>query len=67
MRDGVGVAEQLKRRGQGSFKIDSKRSFVDTTQTHVFERNFEADAFVTFTGADAGEVRATTLCLILSA
>ncbi|MBO6505557.1 MAG: zinc-dependent metalloprotease [Kordiimonadaceae bacterium] len=61
MRDGVGVAEQLKRRGQGSFKIDSKRSFVDTTQTHVFERNFEADAFVTFTGADAGgEVRATT-------
>lgn len=61
MRDGVGVAEQLKRRGQGNFKIDSKRSFVDAAQTHVFERNFEADAFVTFTSGNAGgEVRATT-------
>lgn len=61
MRDGVGVAEQLKRRGQGNFKVDSKRSFVETAQTHVFERNFEADAYVTFTSGNAGgEVRATT-------
>ena len=61
MRDGVGVADQLKRRGQGNFKIDGKRSFVNTDETHVFERNFEADAYVTFTSTNpGGEVRATT-------
>lgn len=61
MRDSVGVAEQLKSRGQGSFKIDSKRSFVDTAATHVFEKNLEIDAHVTFAGSNAGrEVQATT-------
>ncbi len=61
LRDSVGVADQLKNRGQGSFKIDSKRSFVDTTATHVFEKNLEVDAHITFAGSNAGrEVRATT-------
>lgn len=61
MRDVVGVAEQLKSRGQGAFKIDSSRSFVDTSEAHAFPQNLEFDAHVTFAGTSpGGEVRATT-------
>ncbi len=60
-RDAVGVAAQLKNRGQGSFKVDPSRSFVDTAQAHVFPENLEFDAHVTFaSSAPGGEVRATT-------
>lgn len=61
MRDTVGVAAQLKNRGQGAFKVDASRSFVDTAEAHVFPENLEFDAHVTFTSsAPGGEVRATT-------
>lgn len=60
-RDAVGVAAQLKNRGQGAFKVDLSRSFVDTAQAHVFPENLEFDAHVTFaTNAPGREVRATT-------
>lgn len=60
-RDAVGVAAQLKSRGQGAFKIDPSRSFVDTAEVHVFPENLEFDAHVTFAGTGpGGEVRATT-------
>ncbi len=59
--DFVGVAAQLKNRGQGNFKPEAGRSFVDTSAAHVFEKNLEFDAHVTFSSANAGsEVRATT-------
>ncbi len=61
MRDGVGVIEQLRDRGQGSFRADAKRSFVDASAAHVFEKNLEMDAYVTFTSSKpGGEVQATT-------
>lgn len=61
LRDSVGVAAQLKNRGQGNFTVDTKRSFVDTSATHVFDKNLEIDAHVTFASANAGgEVQATT-------
>lgn len=61
MRDSVGVAAQLKNRGQGAFKLEPKRSFVDTAAAHAFEKNLEFDAHVTFSSASPGsEVRATT-------
>ena len=60
-RDAVGVAAQLKRRGQGAFKIDLSRSYIDTAQAHVFPENLEFDAHVTLAGsAPGGEVQATT-------
>lgn len=60
-RDGAGVIEQLRDRGQGSFSIDAKRSYVDASAAHVFEKNLEMDAYVTFTsGKPGGEVQATT-------
>lgn len=60
-RDAVGVAAQLKNRGQGAFKVDMSRSFVDTKQAHVFPENLEFDAHVTFaTSAPGREVRVTT-------
>lgn len=61
MRDAVGVAAQLKSRGQGSFKIDPSRSFLDTSEAHAFPENLEFDAHITFAGTSpGGEVRATT-------
>jgi len=60
-RDTVGVSARLAARGQGNFKLDTKRSYVDTSQAHSFPLNMEFDAYVTFAGAKPGsEVRTTT-------
>lgn len=60
-RDMVGVSARLSSRGQGSFKLDKKRSYVDTKEVHSFPINMEFDAYVTFSGSKPGpEVRATT-------
>ncbi|WP_262694865.1 zinc-dependent metalloprotease [Kordiimonas aquimaris] len=60
-RDARGVVAQLRNRGQGSFKLENSRSYVDTNAAHAFPRNLEFDAHVTFSStAPGGEVRATT-------
>lgn len=60
-RDARGVVAQLKRTGQGSFKLEDGRSYVDTNAVHTFPKNLEFDAYVTYSsGAPGGEVRATT-------
>ena len=60
-RDAVGVAARLKRRNQGSYRIDAKRSYVDTQEAHVFPINLEFDARLTFAGNNpGGEIYATT-------
>ena len=60
-KDFVGVAARLASRGQGKFKIDPSRSYVDTKEAHSFPVNMEFDAYVTFAGAKPGsEVRTTT-------
>jgi hypothetical protein len=59
--DTVGVAAQLKRTGQGSFKIEADRSYVDTSAVFAFPKNLEFDAHVTFSSKSPGrEVQATT-------
>lgn len=59
IRDQMGLAAQLKRTGQGSFSLDTNRSFVPATQL-AFERNLELEAIVTFQSGDPGsEVWAT--------
>ncbi|UTW56401.1 zinc-dependent metalloprotease [Kordiimonas sp. SCSIO 12610] len=61
MRDAIGVSARLASRGQGNFSIAADRSYVDTTETHVFPINMEVDAYLTFSGRNpGGEVRTTT-------
>lgn len=61
IRDAVGVGARLKQRGEGSYKVNAKQSYVDTDVAHTFETNLEFDAHVTLTGTNPGrEVRGTT-------
>ncbi|WP_417458366.1 zinc-dependent metalloprotease [Kordiimonas sp.] len=60
-RDAVGVAAQLKARGQGNFSLAKAHTLVDTKAAFMFPENGEFDAYVTFNSSDPGrEVRATT-------
>ncbi len=60
-RDAVGVSVRLKRRNQGNYRIDNKRSYIDTKEAHAFPINLEFDAHVTFSGTNpGGEIYATT-------
>ncbi|MEO0616387.1 MAG: zinc-dependent metalloprotease [Pseudomonadota bacterium] len=59
VRDHLGIAAQLKRTGQGSFRLDANRSFVDGEQL-AFPDNVELEATLTFASAEPGsEVWAT--------
>ena len=58
---GVNVAATLKRRGQGSFKLNKAKSFIKADAVFAFPTNLEFDAYVTFdSAAPGGEVQATT-------
>lgn len=60
-RDGVGVTARLASRKQGNFRIDAKRSYVDTKAAFAFPLNLEFDAHITFAGTKPGaEINATT-------
>ncbi|MEX0299616.1 MAG: zinc-dependent metalloprotease [Kordiimonas sp.] len=60
-RDGVGVAARLAYGKQGNFRIDPKRSYVDTKAAFAFPINLEFDAHLTFAGSKPGdEIDATT-------
>jgi hypothetical protein len=48
------LSEQLKRRKQGSFKIDDTRSGVYKKRTKTFPNNTELEATVTYKGTKAG-------------
>ncbi|MEM9300717.1 MAG: zinc-dependent metalloprotease [Pseudomonadota bacterium] len=54
-RDVVGVAGRIRARGQGSFSLDAKRSFVETGDVLVFPDNLEFEATLTFAGNDPGD------------
>lgn len=49
------LAQRLKAKKQGSFKIDSSRSAVFTPRTKTFPNNTELEAIVTYTGNGAGK------------
>ena len=60
-KDFVGVGARLAARGQGKFRPDTKRSYVDTREAFSFPLNMEFDAHITFAGTGAGsEIRQTT-------
>jgi len=49
------VANKLKKRKQGSFKIDESRSALYVKRTKAFPHNTELEATVTYKGAGAGK------------
>jgi hypothetical protein len=60
LRDAHGVISQLKRSGQGDFRLDVSRSSVFLSDTKNFPKNTEFEALLTFTsdnpGSDVREV-----------
>jgi hypothetical protein len=60
VRDAHGVAESLKRAGQGAFSLDKDRSFLTPEACFAFPDNVELEATLTFAGSEPGrEVRET--------
>ena len=54
MADAHNVADRLRGRGEGSFKVDTKRSAVHLDRTKNFPKNSVFEACVTFTGNPQG-------------
>jgi hypothetical protein len=49
-----GVAETLRRNGQGTYRVDESRSALYADRTRNFPKNTEFEATVTYTGTGAG-------------
>ena len=54
MRDAHGVADRLKSRKQGSYKLDASKSALNFERTKAFPKNVEFDMFLTFSGNPEG-------------
>ncbi len=54
IRDVHGVANTLRRTGQGTYHLDKSRSSVYTAHTRAFPRNSEVEVILTFTGDPSG-------------
>jgi len=60
VRDAHGVVRSLDRSGQGSFKLDTDRSFLTPEACFAFPDNVELEATLTFAGGEpGGQVRET--------
>ncbi len=55
IRDEHGVANRLKRTKQGSFSLDKSRSVISESSLHVFPKNVEMEAILTFSGDGNGD------------
>ncbi|MDX1647994.1 MAG: zinc-dependent metalloprotease [Longimicrobiales bacterium] len=61
LQDAFGVAADLRRAGQGTFRVDADRSRIHLPRTKAFPENTEVEAALTFAGEDPGsEVRRHT-------
>ena len=58
--DSLNLVQYLKDAKQGSFKVQSDRTFVDTDQALAFPDNVEIDVFFTLSSANAGSEVAST-------
>ena len=58
--DILNLVQYLKDRDQGSFKIATDRTLVDTNNVFAFPDNVEMDVFFTLSSADPGNEVATT-------
>ncbi|MEQ8767788.1 MAG: zinc-dependent metalloprotease [Planctomycetota bacterium] len=52
--DAHGVADSLRRQGEGSYSLDKQRSALDASQCFAFPDNLELEAILTFSGSGAG-------------
>lgn len=52
--DAHNIVDRLKARGEGSYKVDAKRSAVHLERTKNFPKNSEFEAMVTFAGDPKG-------------
>ena len=61
LSDAYGVAQVLKSRGQGNYKMDAKTSSIRFDQIKSFPKNTELEAFISFKGqAQSGQIRSVT-------
>ncbi|MEJ2187326.1 MAG: DUF5117 domain-containing protein, partial [Gemmatimonadota bacterium] len=61
IRDAHGVADQLRRTGQGTYHLDKTRSAIYLPRTKVFPKNTEMEATLTFDGTAQGRwIRSVT-------
>lgn len=58
-QDVHGVADQLKRRGEGSYRVNDATSMALWSQSKTFPRNTELSALVTFSGQPKGKYLST--------
>jgi len=54
MEDAHGVANRLKARKEGTYKIDASKSALELTRTKAFPDNVEFEALLTFKGQPTG-------------
>jgi hypothetical protein len=54
MQDAHGVASRLKRRKEGTYKLDASKSALALERTKAFPENVEFEAMLTFKGQPAG-------------
>ncbi|MEL6133078.1 MAG: zinc-dependent metalloprotease, partial [Bacteroidota bacterium] len=54
LSDAHGVAQRLKRNGQGSYRLDANRSTVYLPRSKNFPQNTELEAMLTFSGTPTG-------------
>ncbi|MDX2268560.1 MAG: zinc-dependent metalloprotease [Bryobacter sp.] len=54
VRDGMGVANRLRRANQGTWRLDGARSAVYLPRTKAFPKNTEMEATITFAGENPG-------------
>ncbi len=60
LSDAHGVAQRLKRAGQGSFKLDRSRSVFHLPRTKAFPLNTEIETWLTFTSDEPGPLVRST-------
>ncbi len=56
LQDAHGVSQRLKRRNQGSFRVDQSRSAISLERTKAFPFNVEFDMLLTFKGIAEGSL-----------
>lgn len=54
LRDAMGLADTIGRRGQGQFRVDETRSAIDLGAARNFPQNTEIEVILTLAGTDPG-------------
>jgi hypothetical protein len=55
LQDANGIAQELKRKKEGTYKVDKKRSVISKEGLHSFPKNTEFESILTFGGEATGK------------